>query len=417
MKIIDIHAFIKKKGYDVSYSSVKKTVRRLENKHKEAFIRQEYEPGDICEFDWGTVKLNIGGTGYRKYQMAVFTSAYSNFRYAKLYMSQDTAAFQESHADYFAFCNGVFHTMVYDNMKTAVKKFVGPSEKEPTEALLQLSAYYGFHFRFCNIASGNEKGHVERSVEYVRRKAFCEPGTDEFATLADANRALMEKCDELNRVKIYDGSIPLHGFRKEKGHLLPGVPKFECCIRKKAHVDKYATVVYKQNHYSVPDSLVDEYVSMRVYTDKICIYQEGVKVAEHDISYRNHSWTIDIYHYLRTFRQKPGALAGSTAMLQADAQTKDIYETYYNNDPKTFLEVLAVIREKGPGKVRKALKELDRLTTGDKSADKVRVICDKQAEDGAGIAGIDRISRSTQESLSNYDLLMKAQNEPERMAV
>lgn len=55
-------------------------------------------------------------------------------------------------------------------MKVAVKRFVGRQEKEPTEALLKLSTYYGFAFRFCN---GNEKGHVERSVEYIRRKAFC----------------------------------------------------------------------------------------------------------------------------------------------------------------------------------------------------------------------------------------------------
>ena len=31
--------------------------------------------------------------GYQKYQMAVFASAYGNFRYAKLYLTQDTAAF------------------------------------------------------------------------------------------------------------------------------------------------------------------------------------------------------------------------------------------------------------------------------------------------------------------------------------
>lgn len=31
-------------------------------------------PGEICEFDWGTVKLDIGNAGYQKYQMAVFAS-------------------------------------------------------------------------------------------------------------------------------------------------------------------------------------------------------------------------------------------------------------------------------------------------------------------------------------------------------
>lgn len=101
MKKIDIHDYVKKQGLDVSYSTIKRATQYLESKHQEAFIWQEYMPGETCEFDWGTVKLDIGNTGYQKYQMAVFTSAYGNFRFAKLYLSQDTAAFQESHADFF----------------------------------------------------------------------------------------------------------------------------------------------------------------------------------------------------------------------------------------------------------------------------------------------------------------------------
>ena len=57
-------------------------------------------------------------------------------------------------------------------MKQAVKKFVGRNEKEATEDLIKISLYYGFKYRFCNIARGNEKGHVEKGVEFVRRKAF-----------------------------------------------------------------------------------------------------------------------------------------------------------------------------------------------------------------------------------------------------
>ena len=100
-----------------------------------------------------------------------FVSADNNYRFSKLYMSQDTMAFQESHADYFEHCGGVYRTMVYDNMKVAAKRFVGPKEKEPTEALLQLSVYYGFSFRFCNTASGNEKGYAEGMTGC--QKAWC----------------------------------------------------------------------------------------------------------------------------------------------------------------------------------------------------------------------------------------------------
>ena len=145
----DIHDYLTNTlGFTISYSTVKNIVRELEDKVQEAYIRQEYQPGQACEFDWGEVKLDIGGTGYHKYQMAAFASSYGNYRFARLYRTQDTAAFQESHVSFFRFCHGVYKTVVYDNMKVAVKAFVGPTEKEPTEALAQMSLYYGFNYRF-----------------------------------------------------------------------------------------------------------------------------------------------------------------------------------------------------------------------------------------------------------------------------
>lgn len=64
--------------------------------------------------------------------------------------------------------NGVPHRMVYDNMRVAIRSFV--CGKHPTDALLRMERAYAFTHRFCNIRSGNEKGHVERSVEIVRAR-------------------------------------------------------------------------------------------------------------------------------------------------------------------------------------------------------------------------------------------------------
>lgn len=56
MKKIDIYEYLQKKGYDISYATVKLLVRNNEERHREAFIRQEYELGDVCEFDWSLNK-------------------------------------------------------------------------------------------------------------------------------------------------------------------------------------------------------------------------------------------------------------------------------------------------------------------------------------------------------------------------
>ena len=410
MRKIDIYTELQSQGFDISYSTVKRLVKTVEQRHREAFIKQEYELGDVCEFDWGEVKLDIGGEGFKAYQMAVFTPAKSNYRFALLFRAQDTPAFQQAHAEFFEHCEGSFKKMVYDNMRVAVKKFVGLYEKEPTKALTELSIYYGFKFRFCNIASGNEKGHVERSVDYIRRKAFS-GNMEHFDTLADANRYLQQKCLMLNALKQSDGHIALDIFDKEQAHLLPHVPPFESCIMQECRVDKYSTVTYSQNHYSVPDDLVGKILIMRSYTDQIIIYHDNNIVAVHKRSYKNHDWTISLQHYLKTLYKKPGALTHSTALQQADTKVKNIYEHYYNRDAKTFLEVLEVIYEKGIDAVDDALKDLERISPLEMNADKVRMICDHAIHRKQSVSHSydDPISQKTRNTLSDYNTLAQMQ--------
>ena len=59
MKKIDICEALNKEGFNISYSSVSNAINKVEHKKREAFIKQEYFPGDVVEFDFGTVKLYI----------------------------------------------------------------------------------------------------------------------------------------------------------------------------------------------------------------------------------------------------------------------------------------------------------------------------------------------------------------------
>ena len=90
----------------------------------------------------GTVKLYTEDSLLREYQLAVFTSAYSNYRWARLFLKQDIACFLEAHAKFFDNIKVVFRTIIYDNTRVAIKKFIGHTEKEATETLLKLSLYY-----------------------------------------------------------------------------------------------------------------------------------------------------------------------------------------------------------------------------------------------------------------------------------
>jgi len=339
LKKCDIYEQINQQGFDIGYTTVCNYIRSKEASisNKEAFIRQTYDPGKECEFDWGEIKIYISGV-LTRFQLAVFTASYSNYRYAAIYQRQDTLAFMESHVLFFDYIQGVFDCMVYDNMRVAVAKFVGKYEKEPTQALLQMRGHYQFSHRFCNAYRGNEKGHVERSVEYIRRKAFGIK--DHFDTLQNAERWLMSIIEKLNSTKQQlTGKTADQMFEEEKKFLRPVSSKLACSEQIKLRVDKYSTISYRTNRYSVPDNLVGQFVDVKIQSHQIHIYQENNIVASHERNYGKHHWIIGIEHYLSTFKKKPGALKGSVA-LASSSYLKQLYFDSFSDVPRDFIELL-----------------------------------------------------------------------------
>ncbi len=136
LKQIDIHHKLVGAGHKVSYTSVRRYIKSKWAKQEEVFIRQHYEAGESTEFDWGEVKITLGGKKVRMME-AVFTSAYSNHRWSRLYHRQDMSSFLDAHAQYFAYTGGVQREVVYDNMRTAVRKYTTCNDgKQPTQGLL-----------------------------------------------------------------------------------------------------------------------------------------------------------------------------------------------------------------------------------------------------------------------------------------
>lgn len=267
-------------GFDINYTTVCNYIKKHTETVKEAYVRQEYQPGEICEFDCGYVHLTIDGRP-RTVQMAAFTSAKGNYRYANLYHSQKIENFFDVHVKFFNEIEGVYQTVVYDNMKVAVKRFISGTQKKETEDLLKLSLYYGFQYQFCNICSGNEKPY-----------------------------------------------------------LLEWRPSYDTARTSELRVNKYAVVSIDENKYSVPDDLVGRFVFAKVYPEKILLYHQEKLVAEHLRSYGAHTWSINIQHYFNTIKKKPGSLHSSTAMQQMNPTLQSIYNYHYTENPKDFIDLL-----------------------------------------------------------------------------
>lgn len=287
----------------------------------------------------------------------------------------------EAHTGFFEHLQGVYKGMVYDNMRVAVSKFIGPHEKQPTQALLQLRGHYQFSHRFCNFYRGNEKGHVERSVEYIRRKSFgikCH-----FTDLEQATDWLHKRIETLNNTKQkLAGKTANELLDDERTSLAPLPARLLCSEQIQLRVDKYATVSYKTNRYSVPDDLVGAFVQARIQSHEIRFYHNDCKVATHRRCYHKHDWIIKIDHYLNTFKRKPGALAGSLALASC-GYLKQLYETHFMGEPRNFISLLSYCQQHTitDEKLEQAVKQLTDSPVKELTTEKIKALLGNKQDD------------------------------------
>lgn len=328
-----IHQLMLAGGFEIGLTTVSNRIKEKRNKTRECFIKQQYDYGDRLEYDFGEVKLVIDGET-ATYHLAVLSSPGGNFRWAYLYKNQKKAVFMDSHVQFFEMVKGVYKEVVYDNMRNVVSKFIGKNEKELNKDLLNISLYYGFDINVTNCFSGNEKGYVENSVKVIRNKIFATHY--KFKTFEEARVHLNAQLLELN------SKSEIH---KEKEYLLPYKPKLELADIIMLKVNKYSFVQSDNNFYSVPEYLIGESVTAKLYYDQIEIYSNTCLVCKHKKidGFRNIS--IDINHYLNTFIKKPGALKNSLA-LKRIPRLKSIYDDHFSKEPKVFIDILRKNNEK-----------------------------------------------------------------------
>jgi len=163
----------------------------------------------------------------------------------------------------------------------------------------------------------------------------------------------------------------------EKKHLHPAPPRFDIGQMEQCKVDKYSVITFATNRYSVPDHLVGKMVDVKVYPERLHCYHENQKICQHERQYSRHGWYINLDHYLYTLSRKPGALAGSQALVSAPEDVKHIFEEYFVHAAKDFVELLIFLRDHDYSfdKVNEAVQTLKGTCPHDISLDKIQALC------------------------------------------
>ena len=132
----------------------------------------------------------------------------------------------------FAYFDGVFRRLRYDNLKAAVKKIVSGQRREETDRFIAFRSHWKYESEFCTPGEGHEKGGVEGEVGFFRRNHWVP--VPQAVDIADLNRQLLASCrdDEHRTIAGRTQSVGA-GLVVEREHLLPlaaeGMDRFFDC--------------------------------------------------------------------------------------------------------------------------------------------------------------------------------------------
>lgn len=357
-------------GFSGSESTVRQYVRqarvRLGVEVGKAFIPLEPECGKEAEVDWGSADAIIAGEEVRL-KFFCMRSKYSGKHFIRFYPCERQQAFFDGHMRGFDFFGGVFAGIVYDNLSTAVQKVLRGKERVEQEAFRRMHGYYNFSPRFCNVASGHEKGGVEGLVGFARRNYMVPVPKAE--SLEDLNERVLKECVAYGNHRLPDreGRTVNELFEQERSYLI-ALPahSFSNTMEVSGKVNAYSTVILDRNRYSVPCSYVGLRTRAVLGVERIEIFYGSKLIASHPRVFSNGKWQLDPDHYLDLLEQRPGAFDSARPIRQwrrswpqalEDLLGKFMVKQGQTDGIKDFIGVLKLYREHRKEDVDKAVEQ------------------------------------------------------------
>ena len=359
-------------GVVVSERAVAKHVRarrRALGLSAEGFVPQQYAPGAEAEVDWGQATVILAGVPTVVHLYVIRTS-HSGAAFVQGFLHETQQAFLEAHTEAFRFFGGVFATVWYDNLTSAVRKVLRGRVRIQNERFAQYRSHYGYasDFTLAGIRGAHEKGGVEGEVGRFRRRHLVP--MPEVETLAELNVLLRAGCVQDLERRITGRDETVGDALAREREVLRAVPEYEYVTYDVGdhRVNDKSMVCVRQNHYSVPCRLIGQMVQVRVHARTIEVYASQRLVALHERLGGRHGHQAQLDHYLEILAHKPGALAGSKALAQererglwpaAYDQLWRAIATRYGPSiaAQQMVDVLMLCRDKGPERVQQAVRQ------------------------------------------------------------
>ena len=186
------------------------------------------------------------------------------------------------------------------------------------ERFATMCAHYLVDPDFCNVASGWEKGVVEKNVQDSRRRIWNDAAKQKFGSFTELNAWLADRCralwEEVRHPEHAQFSVA-EMLEHERAHLMPMPVAFDGYVEKPARVSSTCLVSVARNRYSVPCELAGHTVSTHLYRGKAVIVADDVVVASHGRLSDRGQTRYDWQHCIPLIQRKPGALRNGAPFL------------------------------------------------------------------------------------------------------
>jgi hypothetical protein len=207
--------------------------------------------------------------------------------YARFTLDQQLESFLRCHVHGFAAFGGVPREILYDNLKSVVLERRGEHILFQPQ-LLEMAGHYHFAPKPCAPYRGNEKGKVERTIQYLRHSFFA---ARRFTSIEDLNQQLQDWIKRVAHARRVPGSTETEtvaeALLRERERLMP-LPEhvFECDQVRAVCSGKQPYIRFDSNDYSIPHEWVRKPLTLSASETVVRLLDPcGSVIATHERCY------------------------------------------------------------------------------------------------------------------------------------
>jgi transposase len=322
------------------YVSIRK--KDLLNETQEAALPLEAIPG-TAQVDFGEAPFVYGGEEITLPYL-VMSFPFSNAFYFQVFPSQNKECFLEGMKRVFHHMGGVPKAIRFDNLSPAVKKVLPNGVQQLTKEFQNFVFHYGFECEFCNPNSGNEKGHVEAMVKYVRNN-YLLPGLH-VLNLDELNQELWQKAENDRARKHYQKEWVISDLFEEdlKAFFLLPAKEYECIRYETLKADKYGYIKLDHNLYSTSPRYALSKVLVKISYNTVEILNDDHQlVVSHSRLYGQYRKSMKWQPYLNLMAKRPTALKYTSFYDQLPEEWKIYFELCTVTEKPEALKLLSTI--------------------------------------------------------------------------